>query len=220
MIALRVTKLAMPVLALFSVGAFAQEEKQAPNYNYVSLEYVYGVNDVDSDVFPDGSTDGSWYYGEGGQLDASFALLDRYLLRGSYYDASGEYRGGPDVDFTSGLVGVGIILPTDDGTGIDLSVEYRSDEVEFDGDDQSIEGIGFSFGVRSNVAERHELSFRVSGYMNDFDQAVGIKLGYAWNFTDLIGLTAGYEYLDVGQDDDDDPNYELSKFLVGARVYF
>lgn len=220
---------------LLASASFAQDAEK-PSVNFIGLSYVYGTAEVDVDTGNPAAdleagqfTAGDWYLGEGGQLDVSYGLLDKILLRGSYYSGSGDYRGGPDVDFSTGLIGVGVIVPTDDAVVIDLSVEYRWDDYDLDQDfllpdadvlDDDYSGIGFSFGVRTYLAPKHELDLRVAGYMNDFDQAVGITLGYAWNFTDNFGLTAGYEYIDVGVDDSDDVSYELSKWSLGGRFYF
>lgn len=214
---------------LFATTSLAQDVDK-PNTDFIGLSYVYGAADFDVDTgdpIVDQAagqfTDGDWYFGEGGQLDVSYGLLDKILLRGQYYTGSGDYRGGPDVDFSTGLVGVGVLLPTDDAVVIDLSLEYRWDEYELDDVDvldDDYSGIGFSFGVRANIAPEHEIGVRVGGYMNDFDQAVGIALGYAWNFSENFGLTAGYEYIDVGVDSSDDVSYELTKWSLGGRFYF
>jgi hypothetical protein len=211
---------------LLASASFAQDVEK-PNTDFIGLSYVYGIADVDVDTgdaaldaLAGEFTQGDWYFGEGGQLDVSYGVVDKVLLRGQYYSGSGEYRGGPDIDFTTGLVGVGVLVPTDDAVVIDLSIEYRKDEIELENIDEDLDGVGFSFGVRANIAPEHELGLRVGGYMSDFDQAVGITLGYAWNFSENFGLTAGYEYIDVGVDDSDDVSYTLTKWNVGGRFYF
>ena len=222
---IRMMVLAAPLLA-FSAGATADDDTK-PSLDYISVEYVYAVNDVsfgrDAMILPDGATDGNWYYTDGVQVEASGIVLDRFLLRGNYYDTSGEYRGTSDLDFTSGLVGIGILAPTeaDDPVQIDASIEWRSDEVEFEGaDDIDLDGLGFSFGVAARVADQHDLYLRVGGYMGDFDEAVGLKLGYAFNLTENLGFIASYEYIDIGGEKPDDLDYELVKYGLGARWSF
>jgi opacity protein-like surface antigen len=219
--------LALPVFLLSAGSALAQEwERERPNYNYVSLQYVYNAMDVDTDALPNSITKSSWYFGEGGQLDASYALDDFVLFRGSYYTASGDFKGGRDIDFDSGLVGVGVIVPTDDAIGIDLSLDYRSDNLKFNRDgnvkniDQDVEGLGLSFGVRAKVTETSELGLRFGVYAGDFDQSVGVNLSYIYNFSENWAITAGYEYMDVGLDSSDKVSYETNKWLAGGRFAF
>jgi hypothetical protein len=210
---------ALPVLSLYAVSGWSQEMER-PNYNFVGLEYVYATADVNSSVLPAGASDNNWYYDEGVQLNASFALNDKWLFRGDYYTASGDYRGRRDIDFSTALVGVGIILPTDDAVGIDLSLEYRLDDIEFDNSDTDIDGIGISFGVRSNVTEKQEVGMRFGFYGGDFDESIALKLSYAYNFTDTWALTTSYDYSDVGLDSSESEGYTLSKWLIGGRFSF
>jgi opacity protein-like surface antigen len=211
--------LALPACLLLSATVVAQDAER-PSYNFVGLQYVYATASVDSDVAPADVTNSDWYFGEGGQLDASYALNDQFLFRGSYYTASGDYKGGRDIDFTTGVIGIGVIAPTEDAVGIDASLEYRKDKLEFDNDDEDIDGLGISFGLRTKFLETQEIGLRVGVYAGDFDQAVGLQLNYAWNFADNWALTAGYEYMDVGLDGESNQGYSLDKWLIGGRFQF
>ena len=211
--------LLLPALSMYAVSGWAQDAER-PSYDFLGISYVYNTVNVDSDDLPDRLTDGSWNYDEGVQLDASYALNDKWLFRGSYYTASGDYKGGQDIDFSTALVSAGILLPTDDAIGIDVSLEYRLDDIEFDNTSDDVDGLGVSFGIRANITERNELGMRFGVYGGDFDESIGITLSYAFNFSERWAITTSYEYSDVGLDTNEKEGYELNKWSLGGRFYF
>ena len=219
----RFSAAAFLAVALLPAGAvMAQEEENGrPNYDFVALQYVYNTANVTSDVLPAAVSESDWYFSKGGQLDGSLALLDDHLLlRGSYYLASDDFKNGEDIDFSTYLVGVGWIADTGDNVGIDASIEYRRDEIEYAGADSDIGGMGLSFGLRIVLADVHDLSLRFGVYGGDFDQSIALRLAYAWNLTDNLAVTAGYEYSDISLDGDGNTEYSLDKWLIGGRFYF
>lgn len=203
-------------------AVLAQDEDAGrPNYDFVTLQYVYSTANVDSSLLPEEVSDSDWYFGEGAQLDGSWALLDdQLLLRGSYYLASDEFKTGDDIDFSTINLGVGWIADTGDNVGIDASLEYRRDEIEYDGDDDDIDGLGVSFGLRTILGDVHDIGLRFGVYAGDFDQSISLQLNYAWNLTEHLAVTAGYEYTDISLDGDDNTEYSLDKWLIGGRFYF
>lgn len=197
-------------LMIFSFNTYAQE-RERPSSNFVGLQYVYGVADVED-------VSGGLYFGEGGQLDASYAFDDFVLVRGSYYTGSGEYRGGPDIDYTTGRLGIGLLAPTDDPVAIDASIEYRNDEIEVDDEDTDLDGLGLTFGLRAAVTDAQDVGVRFGVYAGDYDQAVTVELNYAYNFSENWAITAGYEYIDITPDDSN--GVSLDKWLIGGRFIF
>ena len=148
---------AAPLTLLIATATFAADEIQRPNYTYVELDYVYGSADVKSDKLSDQANEDTWHIPEGLALKGSFVLVEQLLLRASYYGGKGEWKKSSDVEVTSGVVSVGWLAPTEDATGIDVSLDYRTDNVKFKKDnklDEDISGAGISFLLSRHQNDR------------------------------------------------------------------
>jgi hypothetical protein len=220
--------LSSAVFAMSTTSAFSQEDNK-PNYNYIGLGYVYNRLDTSSDE----GTDGNAFLNDAYAVDASYALFDRVLFHGSFYDGEGDLNSDTEISLKSTEIGISALNVDDDNVGIDGGILWRKDDLGSDADGD-LKGFGLGFGVRANVAEKHELGARVGIYFGDFDDSVGVKLFYAWNLAEHWAITAGYEYMDVSLNDSDDPNiprndgsgmsdpfdYTNNKFTFGGRFSF
>jgi hypothetical protein len=212
--------LSSAIFAMSTTTVLAQENNK-PNYNFVGLDYVYNRLDTSSDE----RTDGNAYLNDAYAVEASYGLFDRVLFRGSFYDGEGDLNSDTEITLKSTEIGISALNLDDNNVGIDGGILWRKDEASSDTDgglndvDDDLKGFGLGFGVRANIAENHELGARFGLYFGDFDDAVGIKLNYAWNLAEHWGITAGYEFMDVGPDDLD-YEYTNNKFTLGGRFYF
>jgi len=212
-----------PLTLLIATATFAADEIQRPNYTYVELDYVYGTADVEAASLSDQANKDTWNLSEGLALKGSIVLVEQLLLRASYYSGKGEWKKSSDVEATSGLVSVGWLAPTTDATGIDISLDYRTDNVEFKKNnklDEDIDGVGISFGVRAAPTKSTEIGARVGWYEGDWDGAIGFSLNFAWNFGDRWGINASWDRIDSDVDGDKLDNYELNQYALGGRFYF
>jgi len=202
-------------VSLLSTSAFAADEIPRPNYNYIEADLVYG--ELEADV---GADTLNFYFTEGAAIRGSYAFdafedLDgELLLRGSYYTGSGEFKNTFDVDWDSWLLSAGWLIPTDDSVGIDISLDYRNDDLDFKtigSDDAS--GFGMSFGLRAAPIQNLELGVRLGWYEGDYDGAVGFTVNAAYNFTEQWGVNLFWDQLNDSSD-------TLNQFGLGGRFYF
>jgi hypothetical protein len=212
---------------MVTTGALAQETKKIRS-TFVEADYVYSSLELQSPAVPDwyGS---SWSQGIGLSLKGSVDLFEQLLLRGSYYIGEGGGRKDVDSEVTSGVVSVGWLIPTpdDDAVAIDISLDYRTDNVELKGADlaqgkfdEDISGPGVSFGVRSAPTENTEFGVRVGWYQGDFDGAAAVNLNFGYNIGDQWGVNVYWDWIDADTSTARMPEYELSQFGVGGRFYF
>ena len=215
---------AAPLALLITTATFAADEVQRPSYKFVELDYVYGDANVTSDQLPAQANKDTWNFGEGVALKASYVFVEQLLLRGSYYTGSGEWKKSADVDASSLLLGIGWLAPTTDATGIDISLDYRADNVQFKNTnnnfDEDIDGLGVSFGVRAAPAKNLELGARVGWYEGDYEGAIGFNLNFAWNINDRWGINASWDRIDADVNTNEISNYELNQYALGGRFYF
>jgi hypothetical protein len=213
---LATTILSLAIFAMSTTSVLAQENNK-PNYNFVGLDYVYNRLETSSDL----STDGNAYLNDAYAVEASYGLFDRVLFRGSFYDGEGDLNSDTEISLKSTEIGISALNLDDDNVGIDGGILWRKDDFGSDASGD-LDGFGLGFGVRANVAEKHELGARFGIYFGDFDDSVGIKLFYAWNLAEHWGITAGYEYMDVSQKDQDPDQYDYTnnKMTLGGRFYF
>ena len=218
-----VSALLLTPLALLAASVASAQEIPRPNYNFIELDYVYATVDAASDNLGDQANADTWYVPEGLALKGSVVLLDQLLLRGSYYGGKGEWKKTTDVELTSGVVSAGWLAPTTDATGIDVSLEYRADELKFKGQgepDGKIEGPGIVFGVRTAPWKSVELGLRAGWYEGDFNGAIGFGLSGAWNIGDHWGVNLSWDRIDADPKKSDFNKYELNQFALGGRFYF
>lgn len=202
-------------LLILSASAFAADEIPRPSYNYVEADLVYG--ELEADV---GEENLNFYFTEGAAIRGSYAFdafenLDGdLLLRGSYYTGSGEFKNTFDVDWDSWLLSAGWLIPTEDTTGIDISLDYRTDDLDFKtiGSDD-LDGFGVSFGVRAAPIQNLELGVRLGWYEGDYDGDIGFTLNAAYNFTEQWGVNLYWDQLNSSLN-------TLNQFGVGGRFYF
>jgi hypothetical protein len=217
---------AVPLTLLIATATFAADENQRPNYTYVELDYVYGGVDIESDDLPDSINEDTFHISKGLALKGSVVLVEQLLLRASYYGGDGTWKDSLDVDVTSGVASVGWLAPTTDATGIDISLDYRKDDIDIkqkssgDKGDEDISGAGISFGVRAAPTKSTEIGARVGWYEGDWDGAIGFSLNFAWNFSDRWGINASWDRIDSDVDGDKLDNYELNQYAIGGRFYF
>jgi hypothetical protein len=224
-IEIKVALVTAALAMLFATATFADESAQGLNYTYIELDYVYGKASVESDSSWLGKR--NFHLPEGVALKGSILLVDQLLVRGSYYYSDeNTWKDTADVDVTSGVVSVGWLVPTEDGNGIDISLDYRTDELEYKpksgGQKLSpdIDGFGISFGVRAAPSKNTEIGLRAGWYQGDFDGAVGVVLNFAWNINDRWGLNLSYDRMDSDPDIDDVTSYVLEQYQLGGRFYF
>ena len=217
---------AAPLTLLIATTTFADDEIQRPNYTYVELDYVYGNVDISSDELPDSINKDSFHIGTGLALKGSVVLVEQLLLRGSYYGGTSTWKDTLDVDVTSAVASVGWLAPTTDATGIDVSLDYRKDDIEIkqksssDKGDEDISGAGISFGVRANPTKAIEVGARVGWYEGDWDGAIGFNLNAAWNIGDRWGVNVSWDRIDSDVKGDKLDNYKLDQYALGGRFYF
>jgi hypothetical protein len=215
---------AAPLALLIATATFAADEIQRPSYKFVELDYVYGTADVTSDQLPAQADQDTWNLGEGIALKANYVFVEQLLLRGSYYTGSGEWKKTADVDASSALLGISWLAPTTDATGIDISLDYRADNVQFKNSnnnfDEDIDGPGVSFGVRAAPAKNLEIGVRVGWYEGDYEGAIGFNLNFAWNINDRWGINASWDNIDADVNTDKITKYELNQYALGGRFYF
>jgi hypothetical protein len=201
-------------LLLLSTSAFAADEITRPNYNYAEVDFVYA--EIETEV---GGEDRNLYFPEGVAARGSYAFdafkdLDGdLLLRGSYYTGSGEFKNAFDVDWDSWLLSAGWLIPTEDTTGIDISLDYRNDDIDLSSRDADADGFGMSFGVRAAPIENLELGVRLGWYEGDYDGAIGFTVNAAYNFTEQWGVNLFWDQLNNSSD-------TLNQFGIGGRFYF
>jgi hypothetical protein len=208
--------LSLAIFATSTTSVLAQENNK-PNYNLVGLDYVYNRLDTTTDVGPDGNA----FLNDGYAVEASYGLFDRVLFRGSFYDGEGDLNSGTEISLKSTEIGISALNVDDDNVGIDGGILWRKDDFGSDADGD-LKGFGLGFGLRANIAEKHEVGARFGVYFGDFDDSVGIKFTYAWNLAEHWGITAGYEYMDVSLKDQDVGEYDYTnnKISLGGRFYF
>jgi len=196
-------------LLLLGASAFAADEIPRPNYNFIEADLVYG--ELEADV---GADSLNFYFTEGAAIRGSYAVADEILVRGSYYTGSGEFKNTFDVDWDSWLLSAGWLVPTDDSVGIDLSLDYRNDDLDFKtiGSDD-LDGFGISFGLRAAPIQNLELGVRLGWYEGDYDGAIGFTLNAAYNFTEQWGINLFWDELNDSSD-------TLDQFGLGGRFYF
>jgi hypothetical protein len=217
---------AAPLSMLIATATFADDEVQRPNYTYVELDYVYANLDISSDELADNINSDSFHISKGLALKGSVVLVEQLLLRASYYGGDGTWKDTLDVDVTSGVASVGWLAPTTDATGIDVSLEYRKDDIEIkqksssNKDDEDISGAGISFGVRANPTRAIEVGARVGWYEGDWDGAIGFNLNAAWNIGDHWGVNVSWDRIDSDVKGDELSNYKLDQYALGGRFYF
>lgn len=215
-----------PLTMLIAATSIAAADPDRPNYKYVELDYVYGSAEVTSDGFSDELNNDSFYVPEGLALKGSYVFVEQILLRGSYYAGKGEWKKTADVDVSSGVASIGWLAPTTDATGIDVSLDYRKDNIELKRKstgakgDSDIAGAGISFGVRAAPTKRTEIGARVGWYEGDFKGAIGFALNAAWNINDRWGINASYDSIDADVNNSEINKYELNQFALGGRFYF
>jgi len=215
------TLLAAPFALLFANVTFADAER--PNYNYVELDYVYSTADVNSDVLGSNVSSDAWYVPEGVALKASFVLLDQLLLRGSYYTGEGKYKSTHDIEVSSFVASVGWLTPTTDATGIDVSLDYRTDNLQHaccGKFDEDISGPGISIGLRAAPSEHIEIGLRTGWYEGDFEGAIAFGLNVAWNISDHWGINASWDRIDADPKTPALSDYVLNQYALGGRFYF
>lgn len=211
-----------PLALLATSATFAQELKR-PNYNYVELDYVYSSVDVKSLSLSDQQNQDTYYVPEGFALKGSYVLFEELLLQGYYSYGEGTWKSTLDTELSSGAVSVGWLAPTTDATGINVSLEYRTDDFKIKKNnepDGKISGPGIVFGVRTNPWKSLELGLRAGWYEGDYNGAIGFGLNGAWNFGDRWGVNVFWDRIDSDTDDSDYTNYELNQYGVGGRFYF
>lgn len=198
--------------------SLANDER--PSYSFVALDYVY--SSINTEPVP--SNGDSLYVPMGARLVGSLEMFDQLLLKASYYAGQGEYKSSHDVDASITTLSVGWLAPTTDATGIDISLDYRIDDLELDkpvGIDDDISGFGFSIGVRTLPAEWLELGFRTGWYQGDFDGAIAFQISAAWNITDALAITTSWDRIDADPDIGvAGATYEQNQYALGARLSF
>ena len=220
-----ITSLFVTPAALLSTALFAQDLER-PNYTFLELDYVYATADVEADSLNAQQNADTWNIPESFDLRGSVVVADQLLLRASYYAGEGKWKSTRDVESSSYVLSAGWLAPTNDATGIDISVEYRGDNIKMDGPptsgvDEDVEGLGLAFGVRATPFKGGEFGVRVGWYEGDFNGSIGYRINLAYNIVENFGINAFWERMDA--DVNDEPkltSYELNKFGIGARVYF
>jgi hypothetical protein len=222
----RIITTIVAVPALLAASVAVAQEAERPNFKYFELDYVYSEVNVKSPSL-DGETEkDTWYVPNGLALSGSWVFAEQLLIRGSYYGGSGEWKKTYKVNLTTASASIGYLPRTTDATGIDMSLEYRQDGVEFDGPsdnnvDEKLKGPGISFGLRTAPSPRTEIGLRGGWYEGDYGGAIAFSANFGFNFSDRWGLNAFWERLDTDTKDGVIiSNYELNKYGVGARVFF
>ena len=214
---IKVTAIACGAILGLSSTSLLAEDENTLSYNTVGVEYVYNRLDASSD----GDVDGNLYF-NGYEINGSYALFDRVLFHGRYYDGGdADVTSDVEVDYDSIEIGVSALNIDNDNVGLDGGLLWRQDDFGNDADND-LKGIGFGFGVRGQLFENHELGVRFGVYFGDFDDSVGIKVNYAYNILDYLAITTGYEYFDASLDGDDpdDFDYTNHKLSLGVRYSF
>ncbi len=210
-------------LALLAASAALAQELERPNYNFVELDYIYNTIDAESSRLGDQANTDTWYLPDSLALKGSLALFDQLLLRASYAYGEGEYKKTRDTELTTGTVSVGWLAPTTDATGIDISLEYRSDDLKFKQNnepDGKIAGPGIVFGVRTKPSESIEFGLRAGWYEGDYNGAIGFGVNGAWNIGDHWGINVFWDRIDADPDGSDYSSFENNQYGVGGRFYF
>jgi hypothetical protein len=210
-------------LALLAASAPFAQDVERPNYNFVELDYIYSTIDAKSPELGDNPNSSSWYQPDGLALKGSFVLFDELLLRASYAYSEGTWKSTRDTENTTGTVSVGWLAPTTDATGIDISLEYRADDLKFKNNnepDGEIAGPGIVFGVRTAPWKSVELGLRAGWYEGDYNGAIGFGVSGAWNIGDHWGINVFWDRIDADPDASDYSSYENNQYGVGGRFYF
>ena len=136
--------------------------------------------------------------------------------------AENEPTGAVNWDTDTLKAGAGWIFPVTEQTSIDLSAQLRQDDVKvsaggFASESDDLNGYGAAVGFRSNLTDGLELFGRLGYLDGDYEGAVTADIGILISFTDNIGLSISYDYLDF---DDRGAELELSLAQLGARWQF
>ena len=225
------------LLIVLSVPAHSAT-RDVPDYTFVQFNYVYAVSKGDSFVtgraLGEPITRDETYETDiksGGGLKANWLLGRKLLLRFSGYGGTGEWRNQIDVDTQSLVGGLSYLFLSDQGTGIDLGIDYRRDNLEFDDSgtftfldqgksDNTLDGPGVSIGIRKIFLGQHEFGARVGWYEGDFEGTASVFLGYAWNLGDVWSLALFWEQIDADVELDELSSYKLDQYGIGFRYGF
>ena len=187
----------------------------APNYNFAEISY--GTGELDIGISGLGSEDIDQ---DGFKIEGSVAATENLLLRGSFSALDGD-ESGVRLDTDTFLVGAGWILPISDNTGIDVGLEYRTDDLKVSafGDSASddVDGLGISAAITSSVTENINLSARLAYLASDYEGAYSLDLSGTYFVSDTVGISLGLERLDA---DDDGVSIELNQVQLGVRFKF
>ncbi len=198
---------ALASMAALMTGTAAAE---VPNYNYAELSASNGS--VEDSRFSDSKRDTHGY-----QLEASYALNDNVFFRGTYLSTERNTQ-ATWVDSDVWSVAAGWITATSDHSTFDVSAQFGEDKVDASDAKGAINGPGIIFTVRNNVWNGLELYARGGYLLGEYDGAPSADLGLMWNFSDLLGITASYEYTDL--DDNKGLEYKLTQAQLGVRIKF
>jgi len=174
----------MTVVAALTISAAAMAADSNVNQNFVQLDYSMGKFKNDDATRID--TDGY-------RLQASYAVMPKLLLRGSYGNSQSDEKGfsKPDVDTTE--VGISWLAPTgDENVSIDAGLVYRQDEFDVN----TIDGIGVGLGLRAMASETVEVAARINWLEGEYDGSLDAEVGAAWHFMDHYAVNFGYKALD------------------------
>jgi hypothetical protein len=208
------------LLAFSSVNA---EELTRPNYTYIELDYIYASAEIDAQILPTALTEDTVYIPEGVAIRGSAVLFEQLLLRGSYYDGKGEYKSTTDVRASTGVISAGWLAPTNDAAGVDVSLEWRTDNFEYKSSpkyDEDIDGLGISFGVRATPFRNSEFGVRLGWYEGDYNGSIGYQVNAGYNFSDRFGVNVLWDYIDADVNEAEVATYLLNQVGIGARLYF
>ncbi len=198
--------LAMGVLSVGIANA------DIPNYKYAELSY--GTGELDLSITGEGSVDIDQ---DGFQIEGSYSFLeDQLWVFGSYADVDGS-ESGVKVGVETTRLGAGWIFTASDNATIDVSVLYRDDDFEIDGESVDGNGLGVAVGGRLNASELIEVYGRLGYLSSDYEGAWTIDVGGVFNINERFALTLSAEYFDF---DDDGLGLELIQLQAGVRVKF
>ena len=194
------------------LGVAAQAAAEVPSYTFVEAAVVSG--EVEQSQFTDFTQSDSRNV-RGGELLGS-VQLGNFYIDGSYLKTERNAKASPtDLDIWS--VGGGWVSELSDRTTFDLGVLYREDKLRTKNFNDTLNGVGIGFGIRSNIWAGLELSAGGGWLQGDYEGGITAQVGAMYTLFDLVGVTLRYDYIDV---DDTDLEFKYQQVAVGARVQF
>jgi opacity protein-like surface antigen len=161
-------RIAIAVLSAASLLAAGTAAAAEPQWNYGQIGWIQ------SDGFEDNGE------GDGFRIDGSIGFLDNFHFQLSYED--GTYDGSPDTDWDGYRTSIGYheAINSNGNTQFIANINYFDIDFEEDGSgsDDTTDGYGLGFGLRSMLSDKVELEGMINWTRGTWDPDYGSDEDY------------------------------------------